>query len=207
MKSGGESCSSSKASKGYKTVYEENHLKVVDHTGAVIITYKPENSRRTCKMLANLNDGRPLDPPADGDSEASSTLEKSLLTCDDRRAAISRPPSLVQSAETMANQLGYRIRSLLRTVLHFRGLKLIQLLLAAYISVLTFADIGPPGGLRDPKTGQIIDQASPERTECGLILVHGTLRAIVAETKFQAACIGIARISAWLMYPGKNRDF
>ena len=97
----------------------------------------------------------------------------------------------------------YRLRSAFKELMRFRALKLSQLLLAFYILFLTFADIGPPGGLRDTETGLIVDQASAEKTEKGLILVNGTERAIVGATKFQVACIGIARASAWIMYPGK----
>ena len=85
----------------------------------------------------------------------------------------------------------------------FKWLKLTQLLLATCIGILTFADIGPPGGLRDTETGLIVDKASPERTANGLILVNGTERAIVAASLTQVACIGVARLSAWLMYPSK----
>lgn len=96
-----------------------------------------------------------------------------------------------------------RIRSAIKDMMRFKALKFTQILLAGCILFLTFADIGPPGGLRDTETGLIVDQASAERTEKGLILVNGTERAIVGATLFQVACIGIARASAWIMYPGK----
>jgi hypothetical protein len=99
--------------------------------------------------------------------------------------------------------MGYRFRSFKESLLRFKGIKFVQISLAIYITVLTFADIGWPGGLRDTETGLIIDKDSPERTEAGLILINGTERAIAASTLFQVGCIGVARVSAWLMYPGK----
>jgi hypothetical protein len=100
-------------------------------------------------------------------------------------------------------RMNYRSRSFVNELMRFRALKIAQVILAIYICVLTFADMGPPGGLRDTETGFIIDQASPERTERGVILLNGTERAIVGETQFQLVCIGIARMTAWFMYPGK----
>eukprot|EP00980_Cylindrotheca_fusiformis_P017382 scaffold5395_cov126-Cylindrotheca_fusiformis.AAC.2 len=115
------------------------------------------------------------------------------------------PPSISPNKSATSSccggRMGYRIRSAKATLLRFKGIKFVQLCLAIYIIVLTFADIGWPGGLRDTETGLIIDDESPERTEKGLILVNGTERAIVASTLFQVACIGVARVSAWLMYP------
>ena len=96
------------------------------------------------------------------------------------------------------------MRAFLKDMMRFRALKLTQLALSIYIAILTFADMGPPGGLRDTETGFIVDHASPERTANGLILVNGTERAIIAGSTFQVACIGIARLSAWFMYPGKR---
>jgi len=98
--------------------------------------------------------------------------------------------------------LAFRMRSFKLTMLRFKWLKLTQLLFATYIGILTFVNMGPPGGLRDTETGSIVDKASPERTANGLILVNGTERAIVAASLTQVACIGVARLSAWLMYPG-----
>lgn len=106
-------------------------------------------------------------------------------------------------SQSFCASLAYRMRSLRANMFRFKWLKLTQLLLATYIGILTFADIGPPGGLRDTDTGLIVDKASPERTANGLILVNGTERAIVAASLTQVACIGVARLSAWLMYPSK----
>lgn len=81
----------------------------------------------------------------------------------------------------------------------FKMIKFVQVALAIYIAYMSFA----PGGLRDPDSGLFVDQDSEERTERGLILVNGTERAIVAASFFQVGCLAIARVSAWLMYPGK----
>ena len=89
-------------------------------------------------------------------------------------------------------------------VLQYQKLKLLQCLLAFYVGFLTYANIGPPGGLRDQETGLIVDQASSERKARGLILVNGSERPIVAATFFQVCCIGITRCSAFFMYPGKS---
>jgi hypothetical protein len=89
-----------------------------------------------------------------------------------------------------------------KELVRFKGLKLIQVLLACYVCFLTYADIGPPGGLQD-ENGLILDRQSPERTEMGLILVNGVERAIIGATKFQVIAVGISRMSAFFMYPGK----
>jgi hypothetical protein len=100
-----------------------------------------------------------------------------------------------KSAEPIAaSRMGYRTRSAMNCMTRYKALKLAQVLLAVYIGILTYADIGPPGGLRDTETGLIIDQASPERTALGLILVNGTERAIVGATYFQVVCVGITRM-------------
>ena len=101
----------------------------------------------------------------------------------------------------------HHFRQFVKEMMRFRALKISQLVLSIYIAILTFADMGPPGGIRDPDTGFIVDQNSQERTEKGLILVNGTERAIVATSTFQVGCIGIARLSAWFMYPGGFSDF
>jgi hypothetical protein len=92
----------------------------------------------------------------------------------------------------------YRARCCLKCLLRFRALKFFQVVCAVYICIITFK-----GGLLDADTGMIVDQESDERTNEGVILVNGTERAIVAESKFQVIAILIARISAWFMYPSK----
>jgi hypothetical protein len=108
------------------------------------------------------------------------------------------------SSVSCSDRLSYRTRSAVKELMRFRALKLAQALLAVYVGVLTYADMGPPGGLRDGETGLIVDQESPERTARGLILLNGTERAIVGATQFQVVCIGITRMSAFFMYPGKK---
>eukprot|EP00339_Tiarina_fusa_P002514 CAMPEP_0117084426 /NCGR_PEP_ID=MMETSP0472-20121206/59414_1 /TAXON_ID=693140 ORGANISM="Tiarina fusus, Strain LIS" /NCGR_SAMPLE_ID=MMETSP0472 /ASSEMBLY_ACC=CAM_ASM_000603 /LENGTH=292 /DNA_ID=CAMNT_0004813399 /DNA_START=131 /DNA_END=1009 /DNA_ORIENTATION=+ len=103
----------------------------------------------------------------------------------------------------MLDSIKHTFRSFRKDIVRFKAIKLIQVLLAIYVGILTYADIGPPGGLRDPETGLIIDQESSERTEKGLILVNGVERAIVAATQFQVVCVGITRMSAFFMYPGR----
>lgn len=136
--------------------------------------------------------------------------QRQLITPPRRRTTYSTPsplsppsPKKDSTASCCDDLMGYRFRSFKESLLRFKGIKFVQIVLAIYITVLTFADIGWPGGLRDTETGLIIDRDSPERTEAGLILVNGTERAIAASTLFQVGCIGIARVSAWFMYPGK----
>ena len=95
-----------------------------------------------------------------------------------------------------------RFRCFLRDLKRFRALKILQILLSVYIMVMTFADFGHWGGMRDSETGFIIDE-STERIEEGLILHEGDERAITASSTFQLLCIGLARLSAWFMYPSE----
>jgi hypothetical protein len=104
-----------------------------------------------------------------------------------------------------SHRIGHNGASIVRGLLKYKMIKLLQCLLAVYIGILTYADIGPPGGLRDAETGLIIDQTSNHRTEHGLILVNGSERPIAATTFFQVVCIGITRMSAFFMYPGTFR--
>jgi hypothetical protein len=97
-----------------------------------------------------------------------------------------------------------KLRAFWKRCLRYRTLKIVQIALAFYVGFLTYADIGPPGGLRDQETGFIVDQASEERTARGVILVNGVERAIVATNFFQVVCIGITRMSAFFMYPGMS---
>jgi hypothetical protein len=114
-----------------------------------------------------------------------------------------RPVETNPRKHLIFHKINNRFRAFRKELMRFKVLKIIQVLLAIYIAILTYADIGPPGGLQDTETGLIVDQQSTERTEKGLILVNGVARAIVGVTKFQVACIGISRLSAFFMYPGK----
>ncbi len=105
------------------------------------------------------------------------------------------------ASDSYADALIYNLRSLVKHLLHFRVLKIIQVLCAIYIFVMTLKS-----GLMDPETGVVIDQQSVERTEEGVVLVNGTERAIVGETRFESVLVLIARLSAWFMYPSKFKD-
>jgi hypothetical protein len=136
----------------------------------------------------------------------SASIEASL-TSDDSDSGPDKggkesPKENGHKKHAMLDPIKHRFRSFRKDMVRFKVLKMIQVLLAIYVGILTYADMGPPGGLRDPETGLIVDQESAERTEKGLILVNGVQRAIVAATRFQVICIGITRISAFFMYPG-----
>jgi hypothetical protein len=103
------------------------------------------------------------------------------------------------------NHTKHRMRAFLKELFRFKTLKAFQIFLTIYIAVVTFADIGPHGGMRDPHTGFIVDPHSAERTENGIFLAHGDERPIIATSTFQLACVGFARLSAWFMYPSKYR--
>jgi hypothetical protein len=130
-----------------------------------------------------------------------------------RHNAIIEPPTPSQTHREgqgpakgkSSHRIGHYGASIVRGLVKYKMIKLLQCLLAVYVGILTYADIGPPGGLRDGKTGLIIDQTSNHRTEHGLILVNGSERPIVATTFFQVVCIGITRMSAFFMYPGTLR--
>jgi hypothetical protein len=147
------------------------------------------------------------------DDHEQASAPRNLRDKIDLLSASARTSSTAQSSQpsqqndsaprSLFDKVSYRTRSAVKEMMRFKAIKIAQVIFAFYILFLTFADIGPPGGLRDTETGLIVDQASPERTERGLILVNGTERAIVGATLFQVACVGIARASAWIMYPGK----
>jgi hypothetical protein len=66
------------------------------------------------------------------------------------------------------DRINYRVRSMLKQLLHFRVLKIFQVLCAIYICIMTLK-----GDLLDPDTGVVIDPNSDERTESGVVLIHG----------------------------------
>ena len=79
-----------------------------------------------------------------------------------------------------------------------KAIKILQVLLAFYIGLLSYANL-------DEKTGFLIDPNSQERTERGVILVNDIVeRPIVATTYVQLVSIAICRLSAFFMYPGKS---
>lgn len=102
-------------------------------------------------------------------------------------------------ASSSGGSMSRRIRAFGKELMRFKLLKLSQLILVIYIAAFSFG----PWGLRDQETGYFVDPDSDEETEAGLIDVHGSERAIVATSKFQVACLALARLSAWFMYPSK----
>ena len=95
--------------------------------------------------------------------------------------------------------MSHRIRACHKQLMRFKVLKLLQLVFVVYIVVLSFG----PWSIRDEETGYFIDPDSADGTEAGLIHVNGTDRAIAATSTFQVACLALARLSAWFMYPSK----
>jgi len=82
-------------------------------------------------------------------------------------------------------------------------LKAVSFLLALYIAIWSYAPVGTfgtTGGFVSPN-GFIIDPASEERTDQGVILTKGSLRPIVATNVLQMICLGVTRTSAFFMYP------
>lgn len=87
---------------------------------------------------------------------------------------------------------------------NYRALKILSILLAIYIAIWSYAPIGTfgtTGGFVNITVGYVIDGASEERTDRGVILTKGSLRAIVADSPLQMVCLGITRASAFFMYP------
>ena len=74
-----------------------------------------------------------------------------------------------QFKESWTDRLNYHVRSTVKHLLHFRVLKIAQVVCAIYICIMTLK-----GGLRDSETGVVIDMDSDERTERGVLLVNGT---------------------------------
>ena len=182
----------------YLTDEERKHVEIVDANNEYVVFYK-KKSRRSVSWDKDHEAGdstRRTSHDSD-DSEQSSNFENST--------AITLPSKREEGASSapMSTRFGYHARSALRWLMRYKAIKILQVLLALYVGFLTYADIGPPGGLRDQETGLIIDQ-DEDMTARGLILVHGTERPIVAETMFQVVCIGITRMSAFFMYPGRS---
>ncbi|KAL7529886.1 hypothetical protein ACHAXR_003208, partial [Thalassiosira sp. AJA248-18] len=74
-----------------------------------------------------------------------------------------------------------------------------QIICVIYIIVLTFAT--PPVGIKDPTSNNIIDLASDENTNNGVIYVNGSYRPVVAIGFWQKFCLAMSRMSAFSMYP------
>ena len=87
---------------------------------------------------------------------------------------------------------------------HYGALKAFSFILACYILTWSFAEVGTfgtTGGFVSKPPGYIIDPASEERTEAGIILTKGSERPIVAANDLQMFCLGVTRASAFFMYP------
>jgi hypothetical protein len=94
-----------------------------------------------------------------------------------------------------------------RVILKYWQIKVIQIVLAIYILVITFTPVGTfgkYGGIITSSVGYIVDPASPERTEDGVILNNGVLRAVIATNKFQMFCMAVSRAGAFSAYPGEQ---
>ena len=86
----------------------------------------------------------------------------------------------------------------------FKAVKLAQLLSGVYILTVTFTHLGQLGqfgGARDPVSGFIIDPASEENTNAGVLEWNGDLRSVVAQTQTQMVLLGCSRFSSFFMYP------
>ena len=126
----------------------------------------------------------------------------SMSGSDDGASPKKQPEETANATGSIFSQFRHQYRLRRKDLWGFRLLKALQVILAIIGGILT---LSPVVGLRDPETGLIIDQESTERTEQGLILVNDVQRAIVASSHFQVICIGITRMSAFFMYPGKRR--
>jgi hypothetical protein len=116
---------------------------------------------------------------------------------------------IVDAYDKRRDDTRIRIRMLKKVLCKFWVLKMIQAVLGVYIIVMTFTPVGTfgkYGGFVTTSVGAIIDPASPERTEEGVMLSNGVLRAIIASNKFQMFCLGISRFSAFFVYPGEQKS-
>jgi predicted ferric reductase len=146
------------------------------------------------------------DQNAEKQREEDHAEKSPLMPLSDRRKDREEPSfqpfvPMISVDPSMQSKKGidtYHERALLKTLVRHKTVKVLQVCLAIYIGVLTYAFV------RDPETGLIVDPTSEERTERGVILDNGTERAVVGATRVQVICILIARMSAFFMYPGKQ---
>ena len=161
------------------------------------------HSHRSCKTNTTLEGS-----DAVGSLQIQTTGDISLpvyrIAQPERKQLTQRNGGTISDQPPCGHHVNHRMRQFLKELLRFKTLKIWQILLSIYIIVLTFAYIAPPVGLRDPKTGFIVDLTSAELTKAGLILNKGVERAIVADSRFQLVCFGISRFTAFFMYPGKQ---
>ena len=103
------------------------------------------------------------------------------------------------------NGCKHSVTLFLREHLHWKYLKICQLLCVVYIVIYTYGGFEGTT-VRQADTGFIVDPDSEERTQQGIILSKNrdgttTERAIVATSTFQLVCLSMARITAFYMYP------
>ena len=164
------------------TKQEQSHVKVIDSNDEMVVLYKSKHPRANEVMQTTS-----LVSPV-----FLSTNKQT--SCEEHHQRESKPD---EAAGPSLGHFKYNANSTLRSLLQYKGLKLIQILCAFYVFLMTY--VVP--GLRDTETGLILDPQSHDRTSRGLILVNGTERPIVAATDLQVIFVGISRMSAWFMYP------
>ena len=157
---------------------------------AVLTVYGPERENPTQVDQEAIAPFLNLSDPKNVDGELSSSIQV-IIPSDNERVSMN-------SKKTGLDM--YRMWAALKKLSSYKVIVMIQVVLAAYAAIVPYAV------LRDEKTGLIIDPTSPERTEKGLLLVNGIERAIVADTLFQVVSVGICRLSAYFMYPGKSNS-
>jgi hypothetical protein len=171
-----------------------------------------KKKRRSRHPIQTFEDNMGAEQPhaatkrGDGDIEcvcefAGETISRNSESFEDNvtnSVMVSDPQKKRSAIVARSRHAHHKMRTFLKELLRFKVLKAFQIICAVYIAIVTICS-----HLRDPETGLIVDRASDERTEHGLILDHGVERAIVASSTFQVACIFIARLTAWFMYPSK----
>ena len=131
-------------------------------------------------------------------SRNSGSLEDIDISVMANSASVAQPLRKKSTMLARSRHVDHKMRTFLRELLRFKILKACQIISAIYIAIMSYCS-----HIRDPETGLIVDRTSAERTERGLLLDHGVERAIIASSTFQVACIFIARLTAWFMYPSK----
>jgi hypothetical protein len=190
-----------------KIFAEERRISFQRQIGGRSLGHLMNSSRN---ILSDIQQQQDLENRGEEDSDPSSPTDHDVLEApslakisDDSAVSPCDRTSGNLQQDPLQSRIANKLRFIYRRLLRHKTLTIIQFILVVYINIVTFVDIGPPGGFRDSETGLLTDQSSEERTEQGLILVNGTERAIVGANIFQLICIGFARTSAFSMYPGK----
>ena len=179
---------------------------------------KSDNNNNSIIIQANSmeEDGLKRRSPKSDKSNNSSHTDKEANDNDNHQndndnKKIQRPRKLCSACTITATLRtkydGYKHSAtlFLREQLHWKYLKVCQLLCVVYIVIYTYG--GFDGAtVRQADTGFIVDPYSEERTQQGIILSKNddgttTERAIVATSTFQLVCLSLARITAFYMYP------